>query len=292
VGEGVEDALAGGGIVHAGSMPRHRFPALPGTQPGMPGAQMVQVACLFSYAIDVPAGHRCRRHRHGCPEVVAMLSGDGVLHQDGRRLPYRAGTAIVYQPRGEHWIEQHRPGRHLCLGVAGGGAERLAPGIRAIPDALGGVIGLVARELAGGRHQDRLDLLAGLVVSYLADSTPAPAAAIRAPDDRLAEAEALLRAHLDRPLAAGEIADALFISPGYLRQLFHRAYGCGPMHRLLALRIARAQELLADGTLPVAEAARRCGFASPFHFSRVFRRLAGTTPSRWRAQALAASRPT
>ncbi len=78
------------------------------------------------------------------------------------------------------------------------------------------------------------------------------------------------------------MADALFITPGYVHQLFHRAYGHGPMHHLLDLRIEQAKRLLTDGNLPVAEVARRCGFASAFHFSREFSRLAGQPPSRWR----------
>lgn len=243
---------------------------------------MVQVACRFAFAADNPDGNRCQRHRHPCTEVVVMLSGDGVLHQDGRQYPYRAGTAIVYQPGGDHWIEQHRAGRHICLGIAGGVADRLSPGVCRVPTALEGVVDLVVRELSGDRDQGRLDLLAGLVVSYLAASGCTPAAPHRDADRRLAQADALLRAHLDRPMAAGDLADALFISPGYLRQLFRRAYGHGPMHRLLGLRIERAKKLLATGSMPVAEVSARCGFASPFHFSRVFKRLAGTAPSQWR----------
>jgi AraC family transcriptional regulator of arabinose operon len=133
----------------------------------------------------------------------------------------------------------------------------------------------------------RLDLLAGLVVSYLAGSVPETARVGAGPPQRLgshqhlSQADALLQAHLDRPLDAGTLADALFISPGYLRQIFHAAYGHGPMHRLLGLRIDHAKKLLHDSALPVGEVARRCGFASPFHFSRVFRRFAGMPPSTW-----------
>jgi AraC-like DNA-binding protein len=242
---------------------------------------MVQVACRFAFAIDVLSGSRCRRHQHPCTEIVVMLSGDGVLHQEGR-FPYRAGTAILYQPGVDHWIEQHRAGRHLCLGILGGNADRLAPGLRPVPANADGVVDMLVRELAGARDEGRLALLAGLLVSFFLASDATPTPAPRDPDDRLAQADALLRAHLDRPLAAGELADAMFISPGYLRQIFRRAYGHGPMHRLLELRIERAKTLLATGGLSVAEVATRCGFASPFHFSRVFSRLAGVSPSRWK----------
>jgi AraC-like DNA-binding protein len=247
---------------------------------------MAQVACRFAFAADNPAGNRCPRHSHPCTEVVLMLSGDGVLHQDGGRHPYRSGTAIVYQPGTEHWIEQHRPGRHVCLGIVSAAADRLLPGICLIPPLLEPVAGLIVRELSGVADQSRLDLLAGLVASYLADagpeSRPAAAPVPGGAANHLAQADALLRAHLDRPLGACELADSLFISPGYLRQIFRQAYGHGPMHHLLALRIEHAKKLLADTAMPVGEVATRCGFASQFHFSRVFRRFAGMPPSRWR----------
>jgi AraC-like DNA-binding protein len=247
---------------------------------------MVQTICRFAFAADNPAGNRSRRHSHPCTEVVLMLSGDGVLHQEGRCHPYRGGTAIVYQPGREHWIVQHRPGRHLCLGIVSPAADRLRPGVWPIPSMLEPLTGLLVRELAGRADQARLDLLAGLVASYMEEEdqaipvAPAPGNAA----NHIAQADALLRAHLDRPLSAGELAEALFISPGYLRQIFRQAYGHGPMHRLLDMRIEYAKRLLSDGAMPVNEVATRCGFASQFHFSRVFRRIAGVPPSHWRGQ--------
>ena len=246
---------------------------------------MATATCRFAFASDIAAGQACPRHAHPCAEVVLMLSGDGVLHQDGIRRPYRSGTAIIYQPTGQHWIVQHRQGRHLCLGIVSVTAELLCPGIQAIPPSLEPVTGMLVRELAGPATQERLDLLAGLVAAHLVQAAPtAPAAPPGSSANHLAQADALLRAHLDRPLGAGELADALFISPGYLRQIFRRTYGHGPMHRLLELRIAHAKQLLADGAMPVNEVAGRCGFASPFHFSRVFHRFAGIPPSKWRGR--------
>lgn len=248
---------------------------------------MTQVTCRFAFAIDAPSGTRCPRHRHHCTEMVVVLSGDGVLHQGRQHLPYRGGTAFVYQPGVEHWIEQHRAGRHLCLGIVGGATARLVAGVRPVTVELERVVDLLLRELAGPREAERLDLLAGLAAAYFAAGPATEESRLRRADDRLAQAEALLRAHLDRPLSAGDCADALFISPGYLRNLFHRAYGHGPMHRLLELRIVRAKELLAAGTLSVAEVATRCGFADPSHFSRAFSRLAGVPPRHWRSAAQA-----
>ena len=41
----------------------------------------------------------------------------------------------------------------------------------------------------------------------------------------------------------------------------------------------KAEELLAETDLPMAEIARRCGFSSPSHLSKTFRDRCGQTPT-------------
>ncbi|MBA3716569.1 MAG: helix-turn-helix transcriptional regulator [Pyrinomonadaceae bacterium] len=48
-------------------------------------------------------------------------------------------------------------------------------------------------------------------------------------------------------------------------------------------RIARAKLLLRTTTLPVTEIALRIGCANQQHFSTLFRRATGTTPTAYRA---------
>ena len=52
------------------------------------------------------------------------------------------------------------------------------------------------------------------------------------------------------------------------------------------LRIERAQELL-EGTLPIAQIARRVGYASHPRFGVMFRRLTGMSPRDYRLRARA-----
>jgi AraC family transcriptional regulator len=47
-------------------------------------------------------------------------------------------------------------------------------------------------------------------------------------------------------------------------------------------RLERAEGLLEFSRLPLGEIAKSCGFASPSHFARVFRRATGMTPGAWR----------
>jgi AraC family transcriptional regulator len=53
---------------------------------------------------------------------------------------------------------------------------------------------------------------------------------------------------------------------------------------LRRLRIDRASEQLVTGDLPLAEIALAAGFADQSHFSNVFRRRTGMSPSRFRRE--------
>ncbi|MBQ1933541.1 MAG: helix-turn-helix transcriptional regulator, partial [Clostridia bacterium] len=48
------------------------------------------------------------------------------------------------------------------------------------------------------------------------------------------------------------------------------------------LRITNAKDLLSVGTMPAGEIAEKCGFASQYYFSRIFRKNTGVTPSEYR----------
>jgi AraC family transcriptional regulator len=49
-------------------------------------------------------------------------------------------------------------------------------------------------------------------------------------------------------------------------------------------RIKKSKELLLSASLPHARIALDTGFADQSHFCRVFRRIAGTTPTAWQRE--------
>lgn len=68
-----------------------------------------------------------------------------------------------------------------------------------------------------------------------------------------------------------------------LSRRFARAHGMPPADYLADLRVRNALSLLHSTTLPVAEIARRCGFADPAYFARLVRRRTGRSPRVFRA---------
>jgi AraC family transcriptional regulator len=68
---------------------------------------------------------------------------------------------------------------------------------------------------------------------------------------------------------------------GFIR-LFKQSTGVPPHQYVLRKRVERAQALLGNPTLSLAEVALRVGFANQSHFSRMFHRLTGLAPGRYR----------
>ena len=63
---------------------------------------------------------------------------------------------------------------------------------------------------------------------------------------------------------------------------FRVATGSRPHDFILRRRIERAQELLRDPSLALADIALCVGFQNQAHFTTVFKRFTGATPHRWR----------
>ena len=115
-----------------------------------------------------------------------------------------------------------------------------------------------------------------------------PARAIAPPPDladrRLARVVDYVEAHLERPMAADELAGVAHISLFHFSRAFKAAAGLSPHAYVTARRVERAKRMLGtDASL--SEVAYACGFASQSHFGEVFRRGTGLTPGAWRAEA-------
>lgn len=80
-----------------------------------------------------------------------------------------------------------------------------------------------------------------------------------------------------------ELAGAAGVTPEHLCRVYAHELGVGPVAVVRLLRLNRAALLLAQSTLSISEVARRTGFASQYHFSKVFKTAAGATPSEFRA---------
>jgi AraC-like DNA-binding protein len=106
--------------------------------------------------------------------------------------------------------------------------------------------------------------------------------------DELRKLHELLATRLDVPLGAA--ARAVGVSTRSLQRRLHDA-GTSFRGEVEAARVRAARVLLADTDQKITDIALDVGCASLQHFSALFRRLTGETPSAWRARQRSGASP-
>jgi AraC family transcriptional regulator len=92
-----------------------------------------------------------------------------------------------------------------------------------------------------------------------------------------------LRGRLADPFSLDELAAATGLSPYHFARQFKRSTGLSPHQYLVRERVERAKLLLrAQRNKGLAAIAQEVGFADQSHFGRLFKRLVGVTPRRYR----------
>jgi AraC-like DNA-binding protein len=96
------------------------------------------------------------------------------------------------------------------------------------------------------------------------------------------QAVAYLHQNYALPLKRWEIAEGVGASEDYLSRVFSRELGISPWDYLNRYRILRAKELLRVTYESIGSVASKVGFPDPAYFSRVFRRITGSSPKAYR----------
>jgi AraC family transcriptional regulator len=103
------------------------------------------------------------------------------------------------------------------------------------------------------------------------------------PRARLNRVMEYIEANLDREIALAALAGMAGMGAHYFAELFKRSVHVSPHQYVLRRRIARARNLLNDPEVTIFEAAVRSGFSDQSHFTKIFRRIVGVTPTAYRA---------
>ena len=101
-------------------------------------------------------------------------------------------------------------------------------------------------------------------------------------DRRIRRSVELMHAQLATELSLKEIAAASYLSPFHFARVFKKLTGATPHAYLAGIRTTRAQQLLANPELSIAEIGALVGYASPSHFTKAFRQVTGLTPRAFR----------
>lgn len=109
----------------------------------------------------------------------------------------------------------------------------------------------------------------------------------RASDSRdalMMKIDLYIRGNLTEAISNDVLSDRFGLAPSYLSKLFREFKGISPTDYLFHLRIEKAKELIASQPeLLTKDIATITGFCDPFHFSKVFKRETGLTPSSYKS---------
>jgi AraC-like DNA-binding protein len=234
-----------------------------------PSRESLAASCARSAAVDgLAAGDlwcgSARGHSRPAPRraLVLLFRAQG----GGSRTPSHSRAS-----------NSNRRSRRPHLRAGTDAARRAALGLASSSGTTGSGAGA---PLA--RASRALELLA---IGFAARPEPfAPAA--RRPSTRGVALEAALErlgeGSLEH-LSLSRFAAGLGFSERQAARLVRERLGCSFGVHVAALRLARAQLLLAESDLPVIEVAAEAGFGSLGHFNQRFRANTGRTPSAFRA---------
>lgn len=283
-----------------------------------------QVAARVSYALPlqqlrpvIRIAHRCELRADIGPrvivdhELVYVRRGCGVLRTALGDHPFHARMCLFIRPFEPHIIERDEPVDHLAIHFdlaehmppRGGSLTRRKaylvtpvgaadwPASWAWPAAHPHVATLekIVEEFAAKdvRSVAIAEARLGLLMLTLLSSPGVPQAGGAINEQRMAQAVDWLQRNLHRAISGDDLAEVAGVSLSHFRRQFKAWSGMSINSYVQRARIAKARELLHDPQLGIKQVAQRTGFADPFHFSRVFRRIDGLSPRQFREAAVA-----
>ncbi|MEW6355581.1 MAG: AraC family transcriptional regulator [Planctomycetota bacterium] len=98
-------------------------------------------------------------------------------------------------------------------------------------------------------------------------------------------------AELASPWSMSKLVKRSGYSATQLASFFVQVTGMSPCRWIAQARVRKACELLAQSDASIVDIAVNVGFGSRCHFHRVFHKVVGTTPGRYRSLALHETRP-
>ena len=93
-----------------------------------------------------------------------------------------------------------------------------------------------------------------------------------------------IETHLAEKMMATDLADLIDVSVGQMTRKFKVSVGVPPFHYISRRRVELACTMMSTTRESLSQIAIACGMCDQAHFSRVFRRMIGMSPSAWRRE--------
>jgi AraC family transcriptional regulator len=260
-------------------------------QPRAPQLHTVHVPGFVLRLGAHAGGSEIARHHHDDPTICYVLRGGFTEYSRGEAADCGAATLKV-MPAGEPHSNRFGAAETQGMRIEVD-RDRFAevPAIHRVLDermhTSGGRGAELAHRMVGElTASDTAGPIAaeGLALELLAElaRSGAPRREAHTPVWLIA-AEEQIRERYRTAVSVGDIAREVGVNPATLARGYRRRFGCTVGDRIRALRVRHAARELTETSEPLSEIALRAGFYDQSHFTNVFRRTLGVTPSAYRA---------
>ena len=236
-----------------------------------------------------PSGFVLPKHHHRNAFLTFVLEGSYIEIHDGGSAVCGPGT-LRFLPAGEAHENNFQAGLR-CLHVEI--EERVLKRLREQSPVLerpSEISGVASTWLANRLYiefcrRDTVSPMAmeGVILEILAEGARAEEARPATAGPRwLTRAREIVETRFLEPLSLAEIASAVGVHHVHLSREFRRHNNCTVGELIRRRRVEHACHLLAHSHMSLAEIALTCGFSDQSHFSLMFKRHMGMTPSKFR----------
>ena len=118
--------------------------------------------------------------------------------------------------------------------------------------------------------------------AYFQELTNLVAHTDRAAHDPVGRARTIIHERFAESLSLASIASEIYVSSYYLSHLFRRSLGVTFLDYLTNYRLQKARQLLECSNCSIETVAQQVGYADTRHFSKLFKRKIGLSPSQYR----------
>ena len=255
---------------------------------------------LWIARYDYEPGWQLPPHSHDDYfQLILFVSGEGEALVGASHHLFQAGHLLFLRPRLRHGLTAGTTAtvrtldtkfripspelRHACQQLDSF-HRHVGTGISDLLEAI-----LAEARRHGALTNEFCQTLLTQLLLLLLRQEPSPDAAM-APRALVAEAETdlcgrmerFLRENCARKIDQKVLSDALHYSYRHLHGVWLKRHRESPLQSLWAYRVERATHLIRYSDYELKRVAELTGFASVHHFTRVFARIAGIPPARWR----------
>lgn len=122
------------------------------------------------------------------------------------------------------------------------------------------------------------------MVDFLIDSTESSVHTEEKDDDYVTHAKDYITKHYNEDISVKDVSDYVHLNPEYFTRLFKKETGMNIKDFITDCRLSMAKDLLQNSNLTISMIASEVGYSSFPHFTLMFKRATGMTPSSYRTE--------